>query len=112
MSIAPWGKKGNENESESPAVEPREENENKGEMLDIEAQKEAIKRLLQDKIKDAFDEELRKATEELMKEQRTAIKEMVEEQRRLIKETVEDEKKAIWEKVEEIRQSISTIGIK
>ena len=78
----------------------------------IDAQREAVRKLIETEIKSAVDEELGKATQELLEEQTRAIRQMLEEQRRIIREAVEEEKKAIWARVEELRQSISKIGLK
>ena len=85
---------------------------NGGESTDIDAQREAVRRLVQDEIRSALDEELKMATQELLEEQRTAIRQMVEEQKRVIREAVDEERKAIWVRLEEIRQAISKIGFK
>ena len=78
----------------------------------MEAQREAVRRLIEVEIRSVVDEELRKAAQELLEEQRKAISQMVEEQRMVIREVVEEEKKAIWSRVEDLRQSISRIGLR
>lgn len=78
---------------------------------DVDEYREAIRKLIETEVKDAIDEELRKAAQELLEEQRKAIRQMVEEHRLAIKEAVEEEKKAIWTRVEELRKSILKLGI-
>lgn len=78
---------------------------------EVDEYREAVKKLIETEVKDAIDEELRKAAQELLEEQRKAIRQMVEEHRLAIKEAVEEEKKAIWTRVEELRRSILKLGI-
>jgi len=82
-----------------------------GSGIDVDEYREAVKKLIETEVKDAIDEELRKAAQELLEEQRKAIRQMVEEHRLAIKEAVEEEKKAIWIRVEELRRSILKLGI-
>jgi ATP-dependent Zn protease len=77
----------------------------------VDEYRDAVKKLIETEVKDAIDEELRKAAQELLEEQRKAIRQMVEEHRLAIKEAVEEEKKAIWTRVEELRRSILKLGI-
>ena len=77
----------------------------------IDAHAETPASLLQIEIKDALDEGLRKAIDELPEQQRTEIKQMAKEHMQLVREAAEKEKKAIWKRVEEIkRQTIPTFG--
>ena len=78
---------------------------------DVAEYRDAVKKLIETEVKDAIDEELRKAAQELLEEQRKAIRQMVEEHKSAIKEAVEEEKKAIWTRVEELRRSILKLGI-
>ena len=78
---------------------------------DVDEYRDAVKKLIETEVKDAIDEELRKAAQELLDEQKKAIRQMVEEHRLAIKEAVEEEKKAIWTRVEELRKSILKLGI-
>jgi soluble cytochrome b562 len=96
MESMPWKKKETEREEES---------------TDMDDQREAVRRLVQDEIRSALDEELKMATQELLEEQKAAIKQMVEEQKRVIREVVDGERKEIWVRLEEIRQAISKIGL-
>ena len=73
--------------------------------------REAVKKLIETEVRNAIDEEMRKAAQELLEEQRKAIKQMVEEHKVAIREAVEDEKKAIWTRVEELRNSILKLGL-
>lgn len=77
----------------------------------IGAPRVSARRLLQEQLRSAFDEELKEAAGELLEAQGTAIKEIVEEQRRIIREVIEEEKKAIWTRIGEIKQSISRLQI-
>ena len=77
-----------------------------------DAQRDAVRKLIEAEIRSVVDEEMRKAAQELLEEQRMAIRQMVEEQRKIIREAVEEEKKAIWARGEEMRQSISRIGLR
>jgi len=95
-SILPWKKKEIEREEES---------------TDMDDQREAVRRLVQGEITIALDEELKRATQELLEEQKAANRQRVEEQKRVIKEVVDDERKEIWVRLEEIRQAISKIGL-
>lgn len=93
-------------------AKPKRETEYGKESYSADAQREAVRKLIEAEIKSAVDEELGKATQELLEEQTKAIRQMLEEQRKIIREAVEEEKKAIWARVEELRQSISKIGLK
>ncbi|MDD5081991.1 MAG: hypothetical protein PHU08_01325 [Dehalococcoidales bacterium] len=73
--------------------------------------RDAVKKLIETEVRNAIDEEMRKAAQELLEEQRLAIRQMVEEHRSAIREAVEEEKKAIWVRVEELRKSILKLGI-
>lgn len=57
-------------------------------------------------VQNIFDEEIKKAKQELITEHRKAITQLIEEQKSLIKELVRDEKKAIWDKAEELKKSL------
>ena len=78
---------------------------------DVGEYRDAVKKLIETEVRNAIDEELRKAAQELMDEQKKAIRQMVEEHRLAIKEAVEEEKKAIWTRVDELRKSILKLGI-
>ena len=79
---------------------------------DVDEYREAVRKTIEAEVKNALDEELRKAAEELLEEQRKAIKQMVEEHRKVIREAVEEEKKAVWARVQELRRSISKLGMR
>ncbi len=68
--------------------------------------RQSIKKLIDSAVKSSFDEELRRATQEIQEEQRRAVKELIEEQRSLVRKLVEEEKKAIWAKIEETKKSV------
>ena len=78
---------------------------------DVIDYREAVKKLIETEVRNAVDEEMRKAAQELLDEQRKAIRHMVEEHRAAIKEAVEEEKKVIWKRVEELRRSILKLGL-
>ena len=78
---------------------------------DVNEYREAVRKLIETEVRNAIDEEMRKAAQELLDEQRKAIRQMVEEHKAAIREAVEDEKKAIWTRVEELKKSILKLGI-
>ena len=71
----------------------------------------AVKKVIETEVRNALDEEMRKAAQELLDEQRKAIRQLVEEHRLAIREAVEEEKKAIWTRLEELRKSILKLGL-
>jgi len=73
--------------------------------------REAVKKLIETEVRNAIDEEMTKAAQELLEEQRKAIRQMVEEHKNAIREAVEEEKKVIWTRVDELRKSISKLGL-
>ena len=73
--------------------------------------REAVKKLIETEVRNAIDEEMTKAAQELLEEQRKAIRQMVEEHRIAIREAVEEEKKAIGTRLEELRKSILRLGL-
>ncbi len=73
--------------------------------------RQSIKKLIETAIRTALEEEMRKASQELMEEQRKAVKQILEEQRAALRQIVEDEKKAIWARAEELRRSIIKLGL-
>ncbi len=74
--------------------------------------RETIRKLIDGEVKNALDEEMRKASQELIEEQRKAVREIVEEHRSAIRQVVEEEKKAIWERAEALRKSILNLGLR
>ena len=76
---------------------------------DVDEYRESVRKLIDDEVKNALDEELRKAAQELIEEQKRAITEIVEEHRSAIKQVVEEEKKEIWAKAKALRKSIQKI---
>ena len=73
--------------------------------------REAVRKVIETEVRNALDEEMRKAAQELLDEQRKAIRQLVEEQRLAIREAVEEERKAIWTRVEELRKAILKLGL-
>jgi len=73
--------------------------------------REAVRKLIETEVRNALDEEMRKAAQELLDEQKKAIRQVVEEHRLAIREAVEEEKKAIGTRLEELRKSILKIGL-
>ena len=65
-----------------------------------EEYRESIKKLIDTAVKDALDEEMHKATQELLEEQRATLRQIVDE-----------EKKAIWERAEELKESVLKLGL-
>lgn len=78
---------------------------------DVADYREAVRRLIETEVKNALDEEMRKAAQELIEEQKKAIRQIVEEHKAAIREVVEDEKKAIWSRAEALRESILKVGL-
>ena len=73
--------------------------------------KSAIKKKLDAELQNALEDEMKKASEELMEEQKKAIKEILQEHRASIRQVVDEEKKAIWERAEALRESILKVGL-
>jgi len=78
---------------------------------DVDEYRLGVKRLIETEVRNAIEEEMKKAAQELLDEQRKAIRQMVEEHKSAIREAVEEEKKAIWLRVKELRKSILKLGI-
>ena len=74
-------------------------------------EREAVRKLIQTEVRNAIDEEMRMAAQELLDEQRRAIRQMVEEHRLVIRQAVEEEKKAIRTRVDELKKSIVKLGL-
>ena len=78
--------------------------------------RDAVKKLIEGEMENVIEEEMRKATEELLEEQRKTIREAVEEQKKIIREVVNKEKEMVRARVEEriteLRKSISKIGLR
>lgn len=77
----------------------------------VDEYREAVRKLIATEVKNALDEEMRKAAQELVEEQRKAIRKIVEENKAAIQQVVEEEKKAIWTRAEALRKSISKLGL-
>jgi uncharacterized membrane protein len=73
--------------------------------------RDTIRKLIGDEVRAAFDEEVRKAEQELIEEQRKAVRQILEEHKVAIRQIVEEEKKSIWEKAEALRKSILNLGL-
>ncbi len=73
--------------------------------------RDSIRKQIEVAIKTALDEEMRKATQELMEEQRKAVRQILEEQKAALREIVAEEKKAIWARAEDLRKSIIKLGL-
>ena len=73
--------------------------------------RQELRRLIDSEVKNVKDEEIKKATQELLDEQKKAIIQIVEEHKLIIREVVEEEKKMIWEKAEALRRSILNLGL-
>ncbi len=72
---------------------------------------EHVRKLIYDELKNALDEEMQKAAQELLEEQRKAIRQVLEENKAAIRQVVEEEKKNIWDKADSLRQSILKFGL-
>jgi dsDNA-binding SOS-regulon protein len=77
----------------------------------INEYRENIRKLMHDELRNALDEEIHKASQELLEEQRKAIRLILEEHKAAIRQVVDEEKKSIWEKAELLRQSILKFGL-
>jgi len=73
--------------------------------------KESLKKLIDTVVKNALDQELQKATQEIMDEQKKAIRQVVDEYKSVLRQIVEEEKKNVWEKADELRKSILKLGL-
>lgn len=71
----------------------------------------AVKRLIDAEVKEIIEDEIKKASQEILDEQRRAIKQVVDEYKTVIREAVEEEKKAVWARVDELRKSINKLGL-
>jgi ClpP class serine protease len=87
--------------------------DNKGAVagVSIDEYRENIRRLMMDEVRKIVDEEMQKASQELLEEQRKAIRFILDEHKAAIRQVVEEEKKSIWEKAEMLRQSILKMGL-
>ena len=79
--------------------------------MNQDAYRETIRKLISAEIKNALDEEIRKAAQELRDESRNAIRLILEEHKAAIRQVVDEEKKAIWAKADALRKSISRMGL-
>ena len=73
--------------------------------------KDTIRKLIGDQVRAGYDEEVRKAEEELMEEQRKAVRQIMEEHKVAIRQIVEGEKKSIWERAEALRKSMLNLDM-
>jgi hypothetical protein len=80
-------------------------------VVSIDEYRENIRRLMLDEVRKIVDEEMQKASQELLEEQRKAIRYILDEHKAAIRQVVEEEKKSIWEKAEMLRQSILKMGL-
>jgi uncharacterized membrane protein len=78
---------------------------------DITKYRENIRKLMQDSLQSALDQETQKATQELLEEQRKAIRQILEEHKIILRQIVDEEKKNIWERADSLRQSILKMGL-
>ena len=76
-----------------------------------EEYRESIKKLIDTAVKNALDDEMHKAIQELLEEQRKAVRQVLEELRATLRQIVDEEKKAIWERAEELRKSVLKLGL-
>lgn len=73
--------------------------------------KESLKKMIDTVVKNALDQEMQKATQEILEEQKKAIRQIVDEYKSVLRQIVDEEKKNIWEKAEELRKSILKLGL-
>jgi CHASE3 domain sensor protein len=72
--------------------------------------KASVRRMIKSEVDKVLEEELRKASRELMEEQRKAIRQAVDEQRQIIREVLEEEKHSIRLKMDDLRRSLGKIA--
>jgi len=72
---------------------------------------QSLTRLVETAVKNAMDQEMQKATQELLEEQKKAIRQIVDEYKGALRQVVEQEKRNIWAKAEELKQSIVKLGL-
>ncbi len=73
--------------------------------------RESIKKLIDTTVRNALEQDMQKAAQELIDEQRKAIRQLIEEQRAALRQIVEEEKKSIWAKAEELRRQVLKLGL-
>jgi predicted Ser/Thr protein kinase len=73
--------------------------------------REAVRKRLQEEIKNVIDLEMQKAAQELIEEHKKATRQVVEEYRATIHQIVEEEKVEIWKKAETLKRSILRLGL-
>ena len=83
-------------------------NQNDGE---VDEYRESVRNLIDDELKNALGEEMRKATQELIEEQRRVITQIVEEHKSAIRQVVEEKKEEIRAEAEALRASILKLGL-
>ena len=79
--------------------------------FNVDEYREATRKLIETEVRNIINEEMRKASQELLDEQRKAIRQIVEEQRVVIREAVEEERKAIRTRLDELRKSVLELGL-
>jgi uncharacterized membrane protein len=92
-------------------IDRKKDNKLNSAETDIIKYRENIRKLMQDNLQNAFDEETQKATQELLEEQRKAIRQILEEHKIILRQIVDEEKKTIWERADLLRQSILKMGL-
>jgi len=92
-------------------IEQKNGHKDTPQLVDTNEYRESIKRLIGEEVKNALEDEIRKASQELMEEQRQAVHQVVEELKQAIKQVVDEEKKSIWEKADALRNSIIKFGL-
>ena len=68
--------------------------------------KQDLVRSIEAEVQNIFNEEIKKAKQELITEHRKAITQIVQEHKSLLKELVEEEKQSILDKAVELKQSL------
>jgi hypothetical protein len=92
-------------------VDPRVEEALNASSAGLSEYRENIRRIMHDEVNRALDEEVRKASQELLEEQRKAIRQILEEHKSAIRQVVDEEKKTIRQKAAMLRQSILKFGL-
>ena len=65
-----------------------------------------LRGLIEAEVQNIFNEEIKKAKQELITEHRKVITQITEEQKSIIRELVKEEKNAIWDKAAELKKSL------
>jgi hypothetical protein len=81
------------------------------EVIRVGDYQEAMRKLIEDDIRNDVEEEMRKAADELLAARRQAIREVLEEQRQAIKQVIEEQRQVVWAGLEDLRDTISNYSL-